>query len=386
MTSTIRLILLASQALLLTMTTFAQDPAGTRSLVYSSHTGDYEEIRIPALLCAADGSLLAFAEGRRQPGDHAQNDIILRRSTDRGQTWGDIIFVQADPAKVFINPCAVVLPAGKVLLMYQEFPVGFHAREIGENVKRLEPGLEGDRISRTLLQSSDDHGATWSAPRDITAQTKRPVPIISTASGPGIGIVLERGPNPGRIIMPTNEGWWEEHGRIFNVFACYSDDGGDTWAYGDVAPRSDGIQGDEVQVVELADATLLMNSRGSFGNHRLTAQSTDGGLTWSALTVDGGLPEPRCMATILRYSWPENDRSRILFANPASHEDRARGTVRVSYDEGQTWPVSKLVVEGDFAYSCLTRLQDGSVGLLYETDHYRRIEFQRFTIDWLESP
>lgn len=364
----------------------------TQSTVYTRTSGGYDQVRIPSLVSTQTGVLLAFAEGRRaDPAsthmDHGQNDILLRRSTDRGETWGPIIEVHADRTQVFVNPCAVVLPSDRVLLMYQAFPVGFHARPIGEHIQPLEPGYDGPHSSRTLLQWSDDGGATWTPPIDVTRQTKRPAPIISTASGPGIGIVLERGDHAGRVIIPTNEGWWEEDGRIFNVFACYSDDNGRSWAYGDVAPRGDGLMGDEVQMAERADGSVLLNSRTSFGNRRLTAHSTDGGATWSPLEKAEALPEPRCMGTILRYSWPEDGASRILFANPATaeHDNRTQGTVRVSYDEGATWPVAKVVVPGDFAYACLTKLDDGTIGLLCETEHYGKIEFIRFTIDWLEA-
>ncbi|GMW01760.1 MAG: hypothetical protein AMXMBFR84_28970 [Candidatus Hydrogenedentota bacterium] len=353
--------------------------------VYVSPIGSYQEVRIPSLVCTQTGTLLAFAEGRVIPGDHARNDILLRRSMDNGATWGSIQYVHADPDRVFVNPCSVVLPSGRVLLMYQSFPHGLHARKIGDSVKLLSPGLEGDRISRTLLQWSDDDGVTWSTPRDITAQTKRPAPIISTASGPGIGIVIARGPHKGRVVIPTNEGWWETPGRIFNVFACYSDDNGEMWQIGEIAPRSEGVMGDEVQIVECSDGALLLNSRASFGSHRLSARSTDGGENWSPLRVESSLPEPRCMGSIFRYSWPEDGKSRILFANPGNEISRTKGTVRVSYDEGKTWPVSKVVFEGDFAYSCLARLTDHSIGLLYETNDHSRIEFMRFTLEWLEG-
>lgn len=364
-----------------------------RSTVFERGTAGYDEVRIPALVTAQDGTLLAFGEGRRRDplsthSDHGRNDILLRRSADGGATWGEVIPVQADRDIIYINPCAVTLPSGRVLLMYQTFPFGYHARPIGEHIKVLEPGVTGERISRTFLQWSDDHGATWSAPKDVTAQTKRPAPIVSTATGPGVGIVLERGPHKGRVIFPTNEGWWEGDTRYFNVYACYSDDNGETWAYGDVAPMIKGeIVGDEVQMAELPDGRLILNSRGLFGVRRLVAHSEDGGETWSALKADDELPEPRCMASLIRYSWPEEGKSRLLFSNPATnvHDDRTHGTVRVSYDEGETWSVAKAIVPGEFAYSCLTRLKDGSIGILCETEHYGKIEFIRFTLDWLES-
>ena len=368
-----------------TLATGALEPETTRTTVFSSGVRDYEEIRIPALVTTQAGTLLAFAEGRRQPSDHGQNDIILRRSTDRGATWGEMIDVHLDETKVFVNPCAVVLDTGRVLLMYQEFPVGYHARPIGNRVKLLDAGITGEHISRTLLRWSDDDGATWSDAKDVTAGTKRPAPVRSTASGPGTGIQLTRGAHKGRVLIPTNEGVWKDKKRFFNVYACYSDDGGMTWNMGEVAPVGAAGHGNEVQMVELPDGGVLLNSRSSDGNRRLVARSGDGGETWSELREDEALIEPRCMGTVLRYSWPADGRSRILFANPATENSRSNGTVRVSYDEGKTWPVARTVWKRGYAYSCLTKLNDGTAGLLYETDGYDTIDFARFSIDWLEA-
>jgi len=98
---------------------------------------------------------------------------------------------------------------------------------------------------------------------------------------------------------------------------------------------------------------------------------------------DAALIEPTCQATLVRYSWKEPDgKSRILFANPAARS-RKNMTVRLSYDEGQTWPVKKTVYAGSAAYSCLTRLPDGRIGLIYERDNYGKISFASFTLGWL---
>lgn len=355
------------------------------SEVFHSGGDPYKEVRIPSVVVTSRGTVLAFAEGRRIPNDHGQNDIILRRSTDGGETWLPLQTVHAHEELVLVNPCAVVLDTGRILLMYQQFPRGWHARPIKKLAKVLEPGYTSPYVSRTLLVHSDDDGETWSEPREVTRGTKRPAPIVSTAAGPGIGIVKQRAPHVGRIVIPTNEGWWEGDERSFNVYMCFSDDNGETWQYGEVAPVGNAGRGDEVQVVERADGTLLLNSRGQKGHigARKIATSTDGGETWSELVDDPALVASGCMATILRHSWPEDGESRILFANPATTKGRHTGTVRMSYDEGKTWPVSRVVYPGDYAYSCLTRFEDGDVGLLFEADDYGKIVFARFGINWL---
>jgi sialidase-1 len=334
------------------------------------------------LITSNQGTLLAFAEGRQTLSDHAQNDIVLKRSVDGGKSWGKLIIVHEDGANVLVNPTSVVLPSGRVLLMYQHFPAGYHARAItSQQVKLLQPGVSGFPISKTLITHSDDDGLTWSTPRDVTAGTKRPEAIISTASGPGIGIILSQGNYNGRIIIPTNEGWWEENKRFFNVFACYSDDGGETWNYGQPAPNGDKGFGNEVQMAELSNGSILLNSRSFQGNkNRKLAISDDGGQSWSPLKDHEQLPEPQCMGSMLRFSWPEDGQNCILYSGPGGQNARKEGTLRWSFDEGKTWPHKRLVYPGGFAYSCLTKMKDGSVGLLFEADGYKRIVFTKLTL------
>jgi sialidase-1 len=147
----------------------------------------------------------------------------------------------------------------------------------------------------------------------------------------------------------------------------------------------------ECQVVELADGrgSLLLDMRTFSNDHcRAHSFSADGGQTWSSPTPCPQLVEPRCQASILRYDWPHgNEQGRILFSNPASTQ-RTNMTVRISYDDGKTWPVSKVLHPGPSAYSCLARLPDGTIGCLYErgeTKAYERITVARFPLSWLEA-
>ncbi len=355
------------------------------AVVFPDGMDGYPSYRIPSLNTSKAGTVLAFCERRDRHSDHAQNDIVLRRSADNGHTWGPVIVVHEDGDNVLVNPCSVVLDSGRILMMYQWFPAGYHARAIAkQNVKLLEKGVKGDRISKTLVIWSDDDGLTWSNPIDVTASTKRPQ-VISTATGPGIGIVLRQGPHKGRIVMPTNEGWWTDTGnRRFGVYACFSDDGGATWAYGEPAPNGSPGYGNEVQMVELSDGAVMLNSRSFSGNrYRKVSISRNGGQSWSPLVDDEELPEPQCMGSILRYSFPVEGQSQIIYAGPGAQDGRKQGTIRVSYDEGETWPLGKVVEPGRYAYSCLTKLADGSVGLLYEgTD---AIRFLRLSIEYLET-
>jgi len=274
------------------------------------------------------------------------------------------------------TPCAVqVRETGRIILFYHRYPAG-------TNETKVEPGLEGDRICRALMITSEDDGVTWSEPRDITVQVKRPTLVTSFSTGPGVGIQLRRGPHSGRILMLTNQ---QGPRHQWSVFAIYSDDGGDSWTYGDLAPNPTKGWGNEVQAVELVNGTVMLNARVQGGNgYRMTATSSDSGMTWTPLHEDTALIEPTCQGSIFRLSdCLDGRRSRILFSNPASQTSRRNGTVRLSYDEGKTWAVSRVIWPGSFAYSSLAVLPDGTIGCLSESDQYKKIRFARFSLNWL---
>lgn len=345
--------------------------------VFESGREGYTSFRIPALLTTQQGTLLAFAEGREISSDHAANDIVLKRSEDSGMTWGNLQVVTEDGDNSLNNPQVVQeQETGRIMLMYQRFPQGFHEREVV-------PGLTGDTICRSYILYSDDDGRSWSEPAEITASVKRPTFVTTVASGPGIGIQLQRGAHAGRIIMPFNQGPFTK----WKVYAVYSDDRGESWEYGEVAFNDSPGTGNEVQMVELSDGSVMLNSRSYQGDQvRKVAVSSDGGANWSGLQDEPALVEPECQASLLRYSFPEDGEvSRIVFANPASKDRRADGTLRVSYDEGESWEVSRPLYKGPFAYSSLARLRNGDIGVLFEKDEYATITLAIVPLDYLEG-
>jgi len=187
----------------------------------------------------------------------------------------------------------------------------------------------------------------------------------------------------GRLVIPCYRNIGGES-KTDVSFIIYSDDYGKSWHLGEEA----GPMTNESQVVELADGTLMLNMRTSRGTWcRAVSISKDKGMTWSEPVDVPELIEQACQASILRYSWPGKDtRSRILFCNPACKDDRIKLTVRLSYDEAKTWPVSKLLYAGPAAYSCLAVLEDGDIVCFYEGgDKYQheKIIFARFSLEWL---
>ena len=235
-------------------------------------------------------------------------------------------------------------------------------------------------VRRVYLTSSDDDGQTWAPLQEISSTTRQPH-WRWYATGPGVGIQLTRGPHAGRLVIPANH---SDHSdptcHPYRSHVVLSDDHGKTWRLGGILAEKT----NESTVAELSDGRVLNNMRSYHGQHRrAVATSDDGGETWSAVTLDETLVEPVCQASLLRYSFPDRQgKSRLLFSNPAS-TGRQMMTVRLSYDEGRTWPVSKLIHAGSAAYSCLTVLPDQSIGLLYERDGYRKITFAGFDLRWL---
>jgi len=148
-----------------------------------------------------------------------------------------------------------------------------------------------------------------------------------------------------------------------------------------------GDNADESAVVETSHGSLLINMRSALTRNRLVSRSTDQGASWTPIESDATLIEPPCQASILRFTGGGRAKSRILFSNPADSTKRVKLTVRASYDEGKTWPVSKLLFcEAPSAYSALAILRDRTVGCLYETGEqipYDMIRFAQFNLEWL---
>jgi sialidase-1 len=331
----------------------------------------YACYRIPSLIATPKGTLLAFCEGRKFNGmDESPTDMVLRRSLDGGKTWLPMqIIVKAVP-EAAMDPCPVVdRSTGSVMLVYDLWPE--YVKDTWPKDYRRKPGLGRDSVTAWVTTSRDE-GATWSAPVDITAMAKRPS-WSNFIHGPGVGIQTRSG----RIVIPCcyQMGAWRN-------FVIYSDDHGKTWQLSDneVGP---GV--DESQVVELNDGTLLLNMRSSRGKGcRAVSTSKDGGKTWSALADCPALPEPVCQGSILRYTWADlHGKSRLLFSNPGNTKDRDNGTIRLSYDEGATWPVAKTVQSSHFGYSCLAVLPDWTICCLFENDGCNKATFLRVSLDWL---
>lgn len=354
--------------------------------IFESGKDGYHTYRIPSIIKTNKGTLLAFAEGRASRADVSEIDIVVKRSEDNGETWSKLTIVIADGRSSYTNPCSLVIEDNnRVFLFLQHYPFPCKERDVV-------PGIDGEKVCRNYIFYSDDDGVTWSKPKNITKETKRPTIVTSIAGGPGIAIQKRRVPHKGRLILPINQGPW----GIWRNYAAYSDDLGDSWHMGELIPaEGEKNAGNEVQMVELIDGSILANAR-SYNIPRFWKRkcrkvsiSHDSGENWDKYKNAPELIESRCQGSIIRYTDPlDGLKSRLLFSNPASQRGRINGTIRLSYDEGKTWEFSKVLEKGKYAYSCLTILKDNTIGCLYETgikNAYEKLEFAHFDLEWLSS-
>jgi hypothetical protein len=369
---------LASIVLILSVagTTIGQDGAEAlrTSDVFVAGEGGYHTYRIPSVIVTPRGTLLAFAEGRQgSAADSGNIDLVSRRSVDGGASWSAMQVLVDNGHDSASNPCPVIDRATGTIWLISTRNLGIDREaDIVGGTSRATPTV--------WAMNSRDDGVTWSTPVEITASVKA-AGWTWYATGPGAGIQTKSG----RLIIPANHS--ELPGGTHRSHLFYSDDGGRTWTLGGSADPGT----NESQVVELADGRLMLNMRNhppKSANYRMVATSSDGGRTLSAARADPALIEPPAQASILRYSTTgDGGRNRLLFSNPASAK-REKLTVRLSYNEGATWPVARVVHDGPAAYSMLAILPDRSIGMLFERGDrspYEKVSFARFSLAWLSD-
>ncbi len=266
-----------------------------------------------------------------------------------------------------------------------------------------------DELNRELLfeaptcflqmVKSEDDGETWSKPIDLNPQVKEEW-MRFLGTGPGVGIQLKKGPYKGRLVYPA---YYSNSVRFMSCAVIYSDDHGQTWnrgsspndnrliAYESNSSETLGLGArkyelTESQIVELSDGKLDLYMRNHFGNgHLARASSYDGGENWEKFEFVEELLNPVCQTSILNYTPEDDEQDILIFCGPYSKTERRNGVLLLSEDGGKTWPHSKIIEAGSFVYSCLTVLNNGKIGVLYETekDDEGSIKsvFTKFTLD-----
>jgi len=341
----------------------AEEP--TSRLLFDSGKEGYPRYRIPSLIVTPKGALLAICEGRNDGGGLTGDiDIVCKRSTDQGATWSDLSRI-ADAGKDTLgNPCAVVDRDKGVIWLALSCSAG------GDLEKDIVRGRTQTR-TRVLLCHSRDDGKTWSDLRDITASTKLPE-WTWFGAGPGTGVQLA----DGRLMIPCYHA--DERDRIYRSHVIFSDDHGKTWSASEPA----GAYCGECYVVPRRNGEIYLNARTNQGlNRRTVAISKDRGATWSA-TYDENLYDPHCQGCVIAIPSPENTRPIWLFSNPAG-PGRHDLTLRVSFDEGKTWPKRQRIASGDGQYTSLAVLPNGRIACLYDAwrDGDYRLYFTQFALE-----
>jgi sialidase-1 len=368
-----------------TVTNRTEDAARTVAVFEAGEDG-YASFRIPAVVLAGNGDLLAFAEGRvGSSADDGDVDLVVKRSTDDGATWGPLQVV-ADNGPDFIgNPAPVVDPAsGRILVL--------GITKDGDDTEAEILTGTGEDTNRPFVVTSDDDGATWTEPTDLTEQAKAP-PWRWYSTGPGHAIVLERGEHTGRIVVPANH---SHPTGGYGAHVITSDDGGATWQIGavDTPPVGSPRHPNESMAVELGDGTMLFTARDQLGTdrwHRLQTTSSDGGSTFDRPYTDVvGLVAPVVQASILRVEPSDGPEGGVLvFSAPSDAEERVDLRLRLSDDDGDTWTDGLLVAEGPAGYSDLVALPGGALGVLHESGEPGpdgRIDFTAVGVDRLTGP
>lgn len=345
--------------------------------VFSGGEKGYNTFRIPAIVMAPNGDLLAFCEGRvTGGGDFGNIDIVVKRSTDQGQHWGELQVVADAGSLQAGNPAPVVdyndpdYPAGRIFLFYNT----------GNNHEAEVRNGNGQR--EVWYISSTDNGRKWSNPVNISRKVKFPE-WRSYANTPGHALQMTSGPHKGRIFIAANhsEGPAQQQFTDYQAHGYFTDDHGKTFRLG----ASVNFRGsNESTAAELADGRLMMNSRNQRGDSkaRIISLSSNGGLTWDTTYLENRLPDPVNEGSLL--SGRDNKGKALLFfSNAADTSHRNNLCLRISKDNGKHWYKTIVVYKGDVnrkaidyaAYSDLVQLNQKTAGILFEKDDYREIVF-----------
>lgn len=369
--------------------------------VFEAGTHGYAHYRIPAIVVSPRGTLMAFAEARKNTGgDWGPIDIVMRRSTDNGTTWDEQRVIAHVEGEIQQNPVALAQGLAQ-------------PGEVTYNNLAPIVDVEGGVIhflfaveyARIYYMRSEDDGETFSKPVDVTATFDAFRPEYDwkvVATGPGHGIQLDNG----RLLVPVwlSDGTGGHAHRPSVVATVYSDDQGETWQRGDIVVRHpELVNPSETLAVQLADGSVMLNIRHESVEHRRAISvSPDGATGWSELRFQPELLEPVCMGSLIRLSTTDNsDKNRLVFVNPDSDEPRdldnpdgnhkrQNVSVQLSYDEGASWTVKKVLEAGPSGYSDLAVGPDGMIYCFYERgqvvagqNYTSNLTMARFNLEWL---
>ena len=349
--------------------------------IFTSGTEGYKSFRIPAVIKAKNGDLLAFCEGRVNGGNDFGNiKVVMKRSTDDGETWSSLQIVANNYSLQAGNPAPVVdltdprFPQGRIFLFYNTG--NSHEGEL----------RKGHGHRDVFYKTSIDNGKIWSEPTDITLQVNKinqpqTNPLWkfkqdwrSYANTPGHALQFQQGKYKGRIYVAANHssGDPKPELRDYQAHGYYTDDHGATFHLSETV-RYEGSN--ESTAAELSNHSLMMSSRNQTGSYRIVSLSKDGGETWDTTFVDQHLPDPKCEGSLLNIE-TKRGKTVLAFSNNRNKNTRDSLTLQISFDEGKTWEKNILIEPKNTGYSDIVKISKKKIAVLYEADGYKKIRFK----------
>ena len=373
-----RILLVYTMLLGLISVAVAAEPKLDQFDLFTANEGGYPLYRIPGIVVTAQGSLVAYCEARKSRGDWGHIDILVRRSTDGGATWSVPLKMPLPEGPLERNSAAVAQGLGKPGEITLNNPVALVDHQRGTVVL-----LYCVEYARCFVTTSTDDAATFSKPVEITATFNTFRPEYSwkvLAVGPGHGIQLQNGRLVATVWLSTGTGGHAHRPSVTTTI--FSDDGGLTWKRGEIAAQEKTplINPNETSLVELLDGRVLLNIRHeSKQQRRAISFSRDGATQWTTPVLHEELLEPICMASIGRLNGPAPEgKTRLVFSNPhnldradgkllpGTGRDRKNVTIKLSLDDGATWPTSRVLEPGKSGYSDLAVAADNTIYCFYE--------------------
>lgn len=321
---------------------------------------DVNSYRIPGIVTTDQGTLISVYDARyKNSADLPGNiDVGMSRSKDGGKTWEAMKVIMDMGAPHENNgvgdPSVLFDPITKKIWVAALWSKG------NRSIAGSGPGLSEEETGQFAVTSSSDDGLTWTKPYSITAQVKNPLWRLFFP-GPGNGIAMA----DGKLVFPAQ--YWDEK-KMPHSTLIYSDDHGQSWKAG-LGAKSNTT---ESQLVETRPGTIMLNMRDNRGKFRSVATTTDMGQSWSSHpTTEHTLADPVCMGSLIKAKVKVKGvmKDVLFFSNPNSSSERKDLTIKASLDLGETWmDANQLLVDerGSFGYSALTKIDDHTLGILYE--------------------
>ncbi|MDD4645151.1 MAG: exo-alpha-sialidase [Bacteroidales bacterium] len=346
----------------------------SHKLLFSGGDGGSKNYRIPSIVAAQNGALITATDKRwDNPSDLPNHiDVVVRRSTNRGRTWSDPVTIAgAETNSGFGDPALVLNRKNAEIICLFAGGNGFFASTPTNPI-------------RIYQSKSTDHGSTWSVPTDITPQIygfESPNTITAGWQGAFVTSGSMTQLKSGRLMAALVVR--EKVDRTVSNFIIYSDDFGQSWK---VSPNRAAENGNESKLVELENGKILMSIRST--EIRRFSISNDQGMTWCQSFPQADIVDPCCNGDMIRYTAKSDgfNKNRLLHSIPFAGT-RSNISVLISYDEGKTWPVRKTIFKEASAYSALCALNDGTIGMYFESGEYETYEmyFVRCSLKWLSN-